>query len=564
MTLKPPSEGAVFFFRDIKRFTQLFLELEASNKTGSKVSALERYFRDAPAEDAAWALWLLMGRKLKASVKTSTLRRWAGELSGLPAWLVDESYHTAGDLAETLACLLPETDQVCSEPLHRLIEEQVQPIGLWGEGFQFPMLRNIWESMDSSQRFLMNKLLTGGFRVGVSKTLVLRALAQVAGVEPAVMAHRTAGSWQPTARRYRQFLCGDENPADAIARPYPFYLASPLEGSPAHLGSRADWQIEWKWDGVRAQLLRRQGQVLIWSRGEEMVTDSFPEIATAGAHLPSGTVLDGEILAWQGERPLPFHILQTRLNRRQPKAASFALCPVVFVAYDLLELDYSDVRSQPLAVRRRSLEALLGKAYSVDFPLRLSPLIPMENDWETVAQLRRESRRRGVEGLMLKALACPYRSGRPKADWWKWKVAPFTLDTVLLSAQSGHGRRANLFTDYTLGLWQGAELTPIAKAYSGLTDEEMIEVDRFIKKNTRSRHGPVRIVEPELVFELAFEGIQESSRHKCGLALRFPRIHRWRRDKLPNQANTIVDAKELLAAQNVEQLSPKQGKSSPF
>ncbi len=532
----------------MKPFSELYTRLDETNRTSEKLAALRDYFAAAPAADAAWALHFLLGRKFPRAVNTRQLREWVGEEAALPLWLVEESYHAVGDLGETLALLLPprDSDMPDPPPLHILVEERLRPLREMPEPRRRETLLATWRMLDRRQAFVWNKILTGEFRVGVAATLVSRALAGAAGIEPAEMAHRLMGDWTPTAAFYERLMTPDGGGPDRPGMPYPFFLAHPLTGDPAELGDPGDWQAEWKWDGIRAQLIHRRGEVMVWSRGEELVNAAFPEIETLGGVLPAGTVLDGEILAWTGERPLPFGHLQRRLGRKQVSAALQAEFPVAFIAYDLLEEDGADVRALPLAERRLRLEALA--AMVLDPRLVISPRVAFA-DWAELARLREGSRERAVEGFMLKRLDAPYGTGRPRGPWWKWKIDPFTVDAVLVYAQRGHGRRASLYTDYTFACRDAdGRLVPVAKAYSGLTDEEIHEVDRFVRAHTLERHGPVRVVEPLLVFELAFEGIRPSSRHKSGVALRFPRMARWRRDKLPADADTIETLRALIPA----------------
>ena len=395
--------------------------------------------------------------------------------------------------------------------------------------------------MPRGELFVLNKLLTGGFRVGVSKLLVVRALAAVAGLPRATLSHRLMGTWRPDAASFRALLA-EQGGDDDRSRPYPFFLASPLEQAPAVLGERAAWLVEWKWDGIRGQLIRRRGEIFLWSRGEELITEGFPELIEAAARLPDGVVLDGEVLAWAEQGVLPFAALQTRIGRERPSARVLAQAPAAFVAFDLLEEAGEDLRARPLAWRRARLEALLEGPCS---RLRPSPLVAA-GTWRELAALRAEARLRRVEGLMVKRLDSAYGTGRQRGAWWKWKVDPLTVDAVLVYAQAGSGRRANLFTDYTFAVWRGDELVPIAKAYSGLSDREILALDRWIRRHSVDRFGPVRQVRPEQVFELAFEGINPSPRHKSGLALRFPRILRWRTDKPAAAADRIEQVQALL------------------
>jgi DNA ligase-1 len=400
--------------------------------------------------------------------------------------------------------------------------------------------------MNSEQRFVWNKLITGAFRVGVSQSLVVRALAAVSGLDAAVISHRLMGDWQPSAAQYAQFIAQDADDAD-VSRPYPFFLAYPLETPLEELGEVRDWQVEWKWDGIRSQLIRRKWRTFLWSRGEELVTERFPELESLGGLLPEGTAIDGEVLPWKDGRPLPFAQMQRRIGRKVLGAKILAEVPVVLIAYDLLESNGIDIREEPLEQRREKLTALVDGLASTN-RIILSPVISA-GSWEELSSTRNESRERGVEGFMLKRRGSPYRVGRKRGDWWKWKIEPFSVDAVLIYAQPGSGRRASLFTDYTFGVWDNGTLVPFAKAYSGLTDEEIHKVDAFVRRNTVEKFGPVRAVKPELVFELAFEGIQKSPRHRSGIAVRFPRMARWRLDKKPEDADSLETIRALLDAQ---------------
>jgi DNA ligase-1 len=528
----------------MQRFTALYTALDETNRTNDKIAALVEYFAAAPAADAAWALYFLTGRRLGRVISSTILRAWVAEESGLPLWLVEESYDAVGDLAETLALLLPTTTNEVDLPLHELVQERIKPLAKLDTASQLALVKATWAELPTAQRFVWHKLITGGFRVGVGRTLVVRALAQVAGLEPSIMAHRVMGKWEPTADDYAHLLNPDVDPINHT-QPYPFYLAYPLEGEPADLGERSAWQIEWKWDGIRAQVIHRQNEVLVWTRGEELVTDVYPEIESLGAALPMGTVLDGEILAWRDELPLSFNVLQQRLGRKRIDATLLRDAPVLLMAYDLLEWQGEDWRSKPLTTRRQQLERIVADLPAT-IACRLSPLVDSP-DWESLTHLRQESRSRNAEGFMIKRREATYGVGRVKGDWWKWKIDPYSVDAVMIYAQPGHGRRASLYTDYTFAVWDDDELVPIAKAYSGLTDEEIRQVDAFVRRNTTDRFGPVRAVKAEQVFELAFEGIQGSSRHKSGIALRFPRIIRWRQDKKPEDADHLSTLQTLLA-----------------
>lgn len=538
----------------MKRFTELYFEIDATNRTGEKVEAMARYFREAPPEDAAWALYFLSGRKLNRLVATNALRQWLAEETGLPMWLIEECYDTVGDLGETLALLYPDRERREDIPLHRLVAERMTPLRTLSDPEKREILVHDWNRMSMRERLVWNKLITGSFRVGVARTLLERAIAHAADLPQPLIAHRLMGDWEPSAAGYAALIAPAEAEAIHHAQPYPFFLAQPLENAAQPLGEVQDWLAEWKWDGIRAQLLRRNGETRIWTRGEELVTDRFPEVAAIGPLLPDGTVIDGEILAWDAAlaQPLPFAALQRRIGRKTVGPKLLKEVPVALVAFDLLEWECADLRETPLQERRALLQQLVT---TTDAPaLRLSPPLPAST-WNELAVLRAQCREANAEGLMLKRKSSAYGVGRPRGDWWKWKIEPYSLDAVLTAAQSGHGNRANLFTDYTFGVWHEGRLVTIAKAYSGLTNAEIAAVDAFVRRHTLERHGPVRVVEPLLVFELAFEGVQTSTRHKSGLAVRFPRIVRQRKDKQPIDADTLETLRALATTADPESAS---------
>ena len=532
----------------MRRFAALYERLDRSTGTGDKRTALVDYFRDAPPRDAAWALWLLAGGKVGGArakiAATGELRAWIALESGNPDWLVEASHHAVGDLAETLALLLD--DPVEPGPdigLAEWIEQRLVPVANADPEARRAVVVSAWRSLCFGERLVFNKLLTGALRVGVSAGLVQKALAELSGLDVALIAQRMLGRWTPSAGFLESLLSPDVQPGDAEL-PYPFFLASPLESEAAALGDIGDWLLEWKWDGIRLQLIRRGADIALWSRGEERMDGRFPEIEAAAAQLPRDAVIDGELLAWRGEddAPLPFSALQTRIQRLKPGPKALANAPARVLAYDLLELDGQDLRERPLAERRAMLAGLLEAAAHP--LLRLSPEV-IAPGWDEAATLREEARVRGVEGLMLKRRDSPYRHGRKRGDWWKWKVDPLTVDAVLVYAQSGSGRRSTLYTDYTFALWDGDALVPVAKAYSGLDDKEILQLDRWIRANTVERFGPVRSVTPTHVFELGFEGVNLSKRHKSGVAVRFPRILRWRSDKPASEADHVDTLRAL-------------------
>ncbi|MEL6795747.1 MAG: ATP-dependent DNA ligase [Planctomycetota bacterium] len=541
------------------RFTRLYLDLDGTSSTAAKTRALVEYFRGAEPEDAAWAVALFLGRRPKGTSSSRVVTAIALEISGIAPWLFDECRAAVGELAETIALLLPESsprEAAGDESLAHVIESRVLPLASADDQRRTAIIRSAFTELGSDDRYVYLKLIRGGFRVGVQRRMLARALATLAEVEPAVMEHRLAGTFTPTAESYRRLLSA-QSAADDAARPYPFFLASQLDVEPDSLGDRNEWLAEWKWDGIRAQLVRRD-RVLLWSRGDELITHQFPEITSCAAAVAPGTVLDGEILLWSDDAPLPFAALQTRLNRKTPPTPQlglFAAEAPVFMAFDLLEHERKDVRELPSADRRARLESVVARAGSES--LRLSPLVAGDT-WTDLAASREQSRARGVEGLMLKHVTSPYAAGRVKPEgspgWWKWKVDPFTADAVLVYAYPGTGKRATLFTDYAFAVWGDRDgervLLPFTRAYSGLDQAEIESLDTWIRRNTVRVMGPAREVKPERVFEIGFEGIAESRRHKAGVAVRFPRILRERTDKAPIDADSLESLRALLALTN--------------
>jgi DNA ligase-1 len=565
----------------MRRFAELALQLGTSTKTNEKLAALESYFGEADDADKVWVIALFSGRRPRRTVTTTQLWEWCRELTDLPPWLFEESYHTVGDLAETIALLLPEGDAGNSESLAYYLRRLMR-LGAEDDTGKKAFILDCWATMNKDERFVFNKLITGGWRIGISQQTVVNALARATGAEASVVAHRISGDWDPDETSFEALLSGG---GEDLSRPYPFYLAYALEDELSALGSPGEWQAEWKWDGIRGQLIRRGDGLYLWSRGEELITDKFPEYRDFIGRLPAGAVLDGEIIGLgsrpdapggrrpvgepreegppdseprEGSRPngeprdatdllpfvvLPFAALQTRIGRKNISKKHLNEVPVGFIAYDLLEYDGEDWRGHPLEERRSRLEEIVTAAAHP--LLQLSPVISFD-EWEMLTGKRALAREHGSEGVMLKRKSSIYQVGRRRGDWWKWKIDPLVIDAVLVYAQKGHGRRSNLYTDYTFAVRAGDQLVTFAKAYSGLTDKELAEVDAFVKKNSLEKFGPVRTVRPELVFEIAFEGIAASSRHKSGVALRFPRIARWRRDKGPADIDTLDTLKKML------------------
>ncbi|MDM0038820.1 ATP-dependent DNA ligase [Variovorax sp. J22G21] len=548
----------------MKAFAALYRELDATTSSLAKQAALQRYLHSTAPQDAAWAVYFLAGGKPRQLVPTKLLRLLAQEAAGLPEWLFDESYEAVGDLAETIALLLPPPTEQHDRGLAAWVEQHLLPLRKTPPDELADTLRAQWRQLAPDERLVYFKLITGAFRVGVSKLQVTQALAAVGGIDAKRVAQRLMGythiGGQPTPSDYAKLIApesdGEQN-QQTSGQPYPFFLAhpfnEPVERFDALLGPPADWIVEWKWDGIRAQLVRRAGQVWLWSRGEELVTDRFPELATMGEALPDGTVLDGEIVVWRDDRVQPFAELQRRIGRKTLGPKLLREIPVVLLAYDLLEWQGRDLRALPQEERRVLLDELVTQ---VQHPQLIASPMLTGDSWGDLSRQREAARSMGVEGMMLKQRRAAYGVGRTKdvGTWWKWKIDPLSIDAVLIYAQRGHGRRASLYSDYTFAVWDGPpaqadrKLVPFAKAYSGLTDAEMSRVDAVIRKTTVESFGPVRSVKPTLVFELGFEGIARSTRHKSGIAVRFPRMLRWREDKPVEEADTLETLAALLPA----------------
>lgn len=557
----------------MRNFAQLIKTLDSTNKTTVKVQALTDYFLKADDADKVWTIAILSHRRPPRPVNTTLLRTWASELANIPLWLFEESYHIVGDLAETIALVIPAADQSSDKSLTDFLQEMIALKKKTEEEKRAYLYEN-WSVLNYYERFVFTKLITGGFRIGVSQKLMTRALAKATQIDEDILAYKLMGNWDPNKITFQQLVL-EENESDYLSKPYPFYLAYAIEGEVSDLGDIQEWSAEHKWDGIRSQVILRNNELFVWSRGEELVTDKYPEFEKFIGVIPNGTVIDGEILPFPKGGIGTFNDLQTRIGRKNVTAALLKKVPVILKAYDILEWEGEDIRQLPFIERREILEHLFKNVTEQnqsedteqnqnavtersrsDVPLHLSKTMYF-NSWEEMAEERYRSREMHSEGLMLKRKDSPYLVGRKKGDWWKWKVDPLTIDAVLTYAMRGHGRRSNLFTDYTFALWKDneereKELVTFAKAYSGLTDAEFRKLDAWIKKNTLERFGPVRSVTPHHVFEIAFEGIALSKRHKSGVATRFPRILRWRKDKNIHEANTLDDLKGLIPSEAKE------------
>lgn len=532
----------------MKNFAELIKALDSSNKTSVKVDALTNYFRNASDEDKVWTIAILSHRRPPRPVNTTLLRLWANELADIPLWLFEESYHIVGDLAETIALVIPTTKEHSDRSLTEFLQEIIA-LRKKTDIEKKEYLQTNWLALNYYERFVFTKLITGSLRIGVSQKLMTRALSKAKNIDEDALAYKLMGDWNPNTITFQELIL-DEKSSDYLSKPYPFYLAYPIEGEPSNLGNAEDWSAEHKWDGIRSQTIIRDNEIYVWSRGEELVTDKYPEFGSFPGVIPNGTVIDGEILPFIDNEIGTFNDLQTRIGRKTVSATILKKSPVIIKAYDLLEWKGQDIRNLPFEERRILLEKLYDDIKDFNIPLQLSERVKFST-WEELTEERLRSREMKSEGLMIKRKDSPYLVGRKKGDWWKWKIEPLVIDAVLTYAMRGHGRRSNLFTDYTFALWQDndkneRELVTFAKAYSGLTDAEFRMVDDWIKKNTLERFGPVRSVTPQLVFEIGFEGISLSKRHKSGIATRFPRILRWRHDKKIDEANSIEDLKSMI------------------
>jgi DNA ligase 1 len=530
----------------MKSFADLIYKLGTSTKTNDKLDALVSYFTHAHEKDKVWVIALFSGRRPRRTVSGNQLLTWCAELINLPIWLLEECYHTVGDLSETIALLIPEMKEAhttadAGRPLHYYVEQFAQ-LEKAEEQEKKTFILQSWFELNSRERFVFNKLLSSTFRVGVSQNMMVNALAKTVQLPSSVIAHRISGNWNPATTQFNDLLSAAATTTDH-SKPYPFYLAYALEDELPALGEPGEWQAEWKWDGIRGQLIKRHGELFVWSRGEDLITDKFPEYHILKEKLPDGVVIDGEILPYKDGQVLNFNVLQTRIGRKNVTKKNLQEAPAGVFAYDLLELNGEDIRHLSLTERRAALDNLVNQA-QLPF-LQLSPIVTF-SAWNELQTIREQARTINSEGLMLKRRSSAYLTGRRRGDWWKWKIDPLTIDAVMIYAQKGTGRRSNLYTDYTFAVKDGDKLVSFTKAYSGLTDKEFAQVDAFVKKNSLEKFGPVRTVKPELVFEIAFEGIAASNRHKSGVALRFPRISRWRTDKKPDDINTLDDLKKML------------------
>ena len=526
----------------MKHFSELISAIEITNKTNAKIDALVDYFKIASDKDKLWIITLFTGKRPSRPVKTTLMRQWCLEITGHPEWLFLESYSSVGDLGETIALMLPDPTHHIEKSLSTWMEELIA-LRPKSDVEKKEYVLNAWSGLQMQERLIFNKLIGGSFRIGVSKKTLVNALSKYSGIDANQLMHSIIGNWDINTISFEDLIQGEHINYDN-SKPYPFCLAYSLEKELPELGAPEDWQIEYKWDGIRGQIVKRNDEIFIWSRGEELVTSQFPELVSAMESFTDDFVIDGEILALKDNAVLLFNDLQKRLNRKNVSKKMLEEIPVGFYVYDILEWNGEDIRTKPLKYRREILENLLASE-TLPNHIVISENIPFK-DWNELDTIRNQARDFNSEGLMLKQKESPYHTGRKKGDWWKWKVDPLTIDAVMIYAQKGSGRRSSKYTDYTFAVKKDDGLVTVAKAYSGLTDVEITEISKFVNKNAIEKFGPVRTVKPELVFEIAFEGIAFSNRHKSGVALRFPRILRWRRDKTVDEIDTIEQVKLLI------------------
>ncbi|MEP6594867.1 MAG: ATP-dependent DNA ligase, partial [Ginsengibacter sp.] len=462
-------------------FAALVTQISSSTKTNDKLEALAEYFTLAEDKDKVWVIAIFSGRRPRRIVSSTLLSEWCIELANLPPWLFSECYSMVGDLGETIALLLPESlsKEDKGESLSYYLEKFIE-IEKQDEAIRKKFILDSWQQMNNSERFVFNKLITGNFRIGVSQKMMVNALSKIVELSSSVIAHRISGNWDPVTTTFAQLLTEDNISTDD-SKPYPFYLAYALEEEPETLGDPSDWQAEWKWDGIRGQMIKRNNELYVWSRGEELMTDKFPEYFILKDLLPDGVVLDGEIIPAENGKPLPFAVLQTRIGRKNITKKQLLDAPICFFAYDLLEYERVDWRDKPLSERRKQLEKILAPIRQRS--IQLSEVISFTN-WNELADVRRTSREMNSEGIMLKRKNSIYQVGRKRGDWWKWKIDALTIDCVMVYAQKGSGRRSGLYTDYTFAVKDGDKLVVFTKAYSGLTDKEFAQVDNFVKRNS--------------------------------------------------------------------------------
>jgi DNA ligase 1 len=545
----------------MNRFAELLNRLAYEPARNAKLRLITDYFRSTPDPERGWALAALTGALSFPHAKAGLIRSLIAERTDPVLFAL--SYDYVGDLSETVALMWPTANAAPhnEKPDDLSLTAVVETLSTLGKT-QLPKQLAQWlDTLDETGRWALIKLVTGGLRIGVSARLAKSAVAALGEKD----AQEIELLWPGIAPPYRELFAWLEGNADKPANvdPVPFrpaMLAHALEETDLAALNAADFIGEWKWDGIRVQAVSAQadqGKIArLYSRTGEDISKSFPDLLDA-LHLPGA--IDGELLILRDRRVQTFNILQQRLNRKTVTPKLLTEFPAHLRAYDLLADGSEDLRELPFIERRKKLEDFITR---LDDPhVDLSPLISFAT-WDELIAARKDPAAAGagedaaaVEGVMLKRRDSAYVPGRPKGPWWKWKRDPFIVDAVLMYAQRGHGKRSSYYSDYTFGVWNkgdaGDELVPVGKAYFGFTDEELLQIDRFVRRNTTERFGPVREVVHEadqgLVLEVAFEGLQRSTRHKSGLAMRFPRINRLRWDKPPGEADRLEQLETMLA-----------------
>jgi len=540
----------------LNNFSELFLNLDSSNSTNNKIEVLKNYFLSNDPIDNSWAIYLLTGKSNKRFISGRYLKNLFSELYEYPVWLIDTCYLKVGDSAEVITLLLKNKSTsrkkvLLNISLNELLSKTIPDLSKLNDEEKNFKIKNMWETLPEDNHLIFNKILTGTFRVGVSIGLITKSISKLINIDEEIISHRLMGNFEPSIDSYEFLINKNINLQELNSKPFPFLLANTIEDK-IFKHSINDFQFEWKYDGIRMQLIKRSGNVSLWTRGQELVNDSFPELVDKMSHIKDDFVLDGELLVWNFKEQIAFDfsLLQKRINRKSPTRSIQIKYPIIFIAYDLLEINGRDIREIKLENRRIELEKYFSKWHNktennISAIFKICNLI-FPKDWPDALNYKEKSRENNTEGLIIKKKTSIYSSGRKRGIWWKYKVDPMQLDAVLIYAKGGSGRRAGLYTDYSFALWKDKELIKFASAYSGLTNIEIKELDKWIRKNTIEKFGPVRSLKPEMVFEISFEKIQISKRHKSGIAVRFPRITKWRKDKKINDADSLENAYELM------------------
>jgi len=527
----------------MKAFAKLISNLEQTSKEAFKVTALAQYFSNATDEDKLWTLALFTGTRPKRVVDIKALKEFAEQVYTEGEWLFEASHQIVGDMAETIAYFLPKAKRNGNHTLSEWIS-MIRTIFNAERIDQRDAITKAWDTLRPEERFIFNKLITGGFRIDVSLKLLSKALAIVTGKDENLLAHKLNSDWHPDEVSF-ETLIFTENPEAEKSKPYPFHLAHTLESTVAELGDISNWQVERKWDGIRVQVIVRGNKISIWSRKGDILSSKVPELKPLAESMEDGTVLDGELICFKNGKILPINNLRTRFGRRNNSKKQFEESPCVFMAYDILEFKGEDIRNKDLAERRKKLEKVILQYYDEHKIILLSDIINNDN-WESINSEREKSREHQVTGLVLKNKKSIYGSSRVEGDWWKWPVDPLFIDAILLYAQAGEGGSSKMYREYSFALWHGEDLVTFAKAKSGLEDKELKELTSFVKKNTKEKFGPVRSVAAVQIFRLAFDSITASKRHKSGILLKNPRLIEWLRDKNIEDGNNLDDLKKML------------------